>query len=281
MATTPRPAPQGSPVLQVMRKAAQKAGRVLIRDFGEVEALQVSQKGPADYVSAADIKVEKLLREELERARPGYCYVLEEEGLIEGPDKSHKWYIDPIDGTSNFLHSIPQFCISIALEREGQLAAGLVYAPVLDEMFWAEKGRGAWLNDRRLRVAKRRELDHTVIATGIPVAGWPGRERFLKELEAVMDKVAGVRRFGSAALDLAYVAAGRFDGFWERNLKPWDVAAGTLLVREAGGLVTDENGSQDVLSARSIVAANFDLQPEIVKLLKGVEDSLAGQEGSP
>jgi myo-inositol-1(or 4)-monophosphatase len=250
-----------------MRKAALKAGRVLIRDFGEVEALQVSQKGPADYVTAADLKVEKLLREELERARPGYCYALEEGGLIEGPDKSHRWHIDPIDGTTNFMHGIPQFAISIGLEREGQIVAGVVYAPVLDEMFWAEKGRGAWLNDRRLRVARRRKLADAVIATGIPVAGRPGTKNFLAELAAMMNAVAGLRRFGAASLDLAYVAAGRFDGFWERSLNSWDIAAGTLLVREAGGLVTDETGSNEVLAASAVIAANVDLQPEIAKVL--------------
>ncbi len=263
----PRASPHGSPALNIMRKVALKAGKVLIRDFGEVEALQVSQKGPADFVSAADLKVEKLLHDELERARPGYCFVMEEGGLIEGPDKSHKWYIDPIDGTTNFLHGIPQFAISIGLEREGQLAAGVVYAPVLDEMFWAEKGRGAWLNDKRLRVAGRRKLSEAVLATGIPVRGRPGQETFLAELETVMNAVSGVRRFGAASLDLAYVAAGRFDGFWERSLSAWDIAAGTLLVREAGGIVTDETGSNEVLAGRCVIASNIDLHPEIVKML--------------
>jgi myo-inositol-1(or 4)-monophosphatase len=254
-----------------MRKAAMKAGRVLIRDFGEVEALQVSQKGPADYVSAADLKVEKMLREDLSRARPDYCFVLEEGGVIEGADKSHRWYIDPIDGTTNFLHGLPQFAISIGLEREGELVAGVVYAPVLDEFFWAEKGRGAWLNEKRLRVARRKRLDIAVIATGIPVADWPDQEHYLAELAAMMKSVAGVRRFGAASLDLAYVAAGRFDGFWERRLKPWDIAAGTLLVREAGGLVTDEAGSNEVLTAQAVVAANTDLHPEIRKVLAGAK----------
>jgi myo-inositol-1(or 4)-monophosphatase len=267
VAFRPRETPQGSPVLNVMRAAAMKAGRTLLRDFGEVEALQVSQKGPADFVTAADLKVEKIVREELERARPGYCFEMEEGGVIEGPDKSHKWYIDPIDGTTNFLHSLPQFAISIGLEREGQLVAGVVYAPVLNEFFWAEKGRGAWLNDKRLRVAGRRKLSDCILATGIPFSGKPDQERFLSELAHVMKSTAGVRRFGAASLDLAYVAAGRFDGFWERNLKTWDIAAGTLLVREAGGLVTDETGSSSVLGASAIIASNFDLHPEIMKML--------------
>ena len=267
MAFRPREAPQGSAVINVMRSAALKAGKALIRDFGEVAALQVSKKGPADFVSAADVKTEQLLRAELERARPGYCFVLEEAGVIEGPDKSHRWYIDPIDGTTNFLHSLPQFAISIGLEREGQLVAGLVYAPVLNELFWAEKGRGAWLNDQRLRVAGRRKLSESIIATGIPFSGKAGHEIFLGELAQIMKTTAGVRRFGAASLDLAYIAAGRFDGFWERGLSPWDIAAGTLLVREAGGLVTDEAGSNDVIGASAIVAANLDLHPEIMKVL--------------
>ncbi len=165
------------------------------------------------------------------------------------------------------MHGIPQFAISIGLEREGQLVAGVVFAPVLDEMFWAEKGRGAWLNDRRLRVAGRKKLEPAVIATGIPVANWPGQERYLAELDVMMKAVSGIRRFGAASLDLAYVAAGRFDGFWERGLKPWDMAAGTLLVREAGGIVTDDTGSNDVLSAKSTIAANLDLHPEMLKVL--------------
>jgi len=267
MGFRPREAPQGSAVLNVMRSAAMKAGRTLLRDFGEVEALQISQKGPADFVTAADIKVEKMLREELERARPDYCFVMEEGGIIEGADKTHRWYIDPIDGTTNFIHSLPQFAISIGLEREGQLVAGIVYAPVLNEFFWAEKGRGAWLNDKRLRVAGRKKLSECIFATGIPFAERAGHEKFLSELAHVMKRTAGVRRFGAASLDLAYVAAGRFDGFWERGLKPWDVAAGTLLVREAGGLVTDEAASNDVLYASAVMAANIDLHPELLKML--------------
>lgn len=258
----------GSPALNVMKKVALKAGRALVRDFNEVEQLQVSMKGPGDFVTAADIRIEKLIRDELEKARPGYCYVMEEQGVIEGPDKSHRWYIDPIDGTTNFMHGLAQFCISIALERDGQLVAGVLYAPILDELYWAEKGSGAWLNDRRLRVAGRKKMSDALIAAGLPVANWPGQERYLKELASVMPKVAGVRRFGSAALDLAGVAAGRFDGFWERNLKPWDVAAGMLLVREAGGLVTDEAGRTADPSAACIVASNLDLHPELLKALK-------------
>ena len=260
-------APQGSAVINVMRNAALKASKGLLRDFGELESLQVSQKGPADFVTAADVRVEQILRSELEHARPGYCFQMEESGRIDGPDKTHCWHIDPIDGTTNFMHGIPNFCISIALERESQLVAAVIYAPVLNELFWAEKGTGAFLNEKRLRVAARKSLPDAVIATGIPVANWPGQDQFMAELSAMMKSVAGIRRFGSAALDLAYVAAGRFDGFWERNLKTWDIAAGTLLVREAGGLVTDEKGAGEVLSSQAVIAANFDLHPQMLKLL--------------
>ena len=260
--------PAGSPALNVMKKVALKAGRSLIRDFNEVEQLQVSMKGPADFVTAADLRTEKLIRDELEKARPGYCYVMEEQGTIEGPDKSHRWYIDPIDGTTNFMHGLPQFCVSIALERDGQLVAGVLYAPVLDELYWAEKGNGAWLNDKRLRVAGRKRLSESLIAAGLPVSNWPGQERYITELTGLMPKVAGVRRFGSAALDLAGVASGRFDGFWERNLKPWDVAAGMLIVREAGGTVTDDKGRSAAPDASCIVAANLDLHNEFLKALK-------------
>ena len=268
MRAAERQGAHGSPVLNIMKKVALKVGRALVRDFNEVEQLQVSEKGPADFVTAADLKAERLLREELEKARPGYCYVLEEGGRIDGPDKSHVWYIDPIDGTTNFMHSLPQFAISIGLERDGQLVAGVIYAPVLDELYWAEKGGGAWLNDRRLRVAGRKTLSEAVIASGLPVANWAGQDVFLKELATLMPKVRGVRRFGSAALDLAGVAAGRFDGFWERNLKPWDIAAGTVLVREAGGAVSDDKGRSEILEAASIVAGNVDLHPQLLKVLK-------------
>jgi len=257
-----------SATINVMVKAAQKAARGLVRDFGEVEQLQVSQKGPADFVSSADHRTEKILIEELSRARPGYSFLVEESGLIEGPDKTHRFIIDPLDGTTNFLHSIPHFAISIGLEREGQLVSGVVYNPVTDEMFTAEKGHGAYLNEKRLRVAARKALPESLIATGIPFLGKEGHERYLKELGAVMGATSGVRRFGSASLDLAYVAAGRFDGFWERGLLPWDVAAGILLVREAGGFVSDLDGGSRALEAGHILAANENLHPLLLKLLK-------------
>jgi len=245
-----------SALITVMATAARKAARGLVRDFGEVENLQVSRKGPANFVSAADTKAEKVLRQELERVRPGYSFLLEEGGAIVGSDPAHRWLIDPLDGTTNFLHGVPHFSISIALERERNLVAGLVYDPVKDEMFWAEKGKGAFLNDRRLRVAARGDLGEALVATGIPYRGRPGHELFHRELQAITDKVAGVRRYGSAALDLAYVAAGRYDGFWERGLAPWDIAAGMVLVREAGGMLGEIEGAPLRVDSPSILAAN-------------------------
>lgn len=257
--------------MNVMVNAARKAARLIARDFGEVEQLQVSRKGPADFVTASDLKVEQSLRDELSKARPGYGFVMEEGGVIEGSDKSHRWIVDPIDGTTNFMHGIPHFAISIALEREGQLQSALIYNPIVDEMFWAEKGQGAFVNDRqakdrRLRVSARQELKDSVIATGIPYAGKVGAETFKLELARVMENVAGIRRFGAASLDLAYVAAGRFDAYWERNLSAWDVAAGILIVREAGGEVSSLTDA-DPLEGH-ILASNSHLHRPVRELLK-------------
>ncbi|GAA0526095.1 myo-inositol-1(or 4)-monophosphatase [Rhizomicrobium palustre] len=262
--------PYLSPALNVMVAAARKAGRPLIRDFNELEHLQVSMKGPADFVSSADQRTEKILIEELVKARPGYSVFAEETGAHEGTDKTHRFIIDPIDGTTNFLHGVPHFCISIALEREGTLVSGVVYNPVTDDMYVAEKGHGAYLNDKRLRVAARKELPQSLIATGIPFMGRgpdSERKRSLKEVEAVVSRTSGIRRFGSAALDCAFVAAGRFDGYWERGLNAWDIAAGVLLVREAGGLVTDLNGGSDVLKG-DILCTNEALHPQLLKLIR-------------
>jgi len=251
-----------------MSDAARKAARGLNRDFGEVGELQVSRKGAADFVSAADLKAEQVLFEALAKARPGYSFHGEERGLIEGTDKTHTWIVDPLDGTTNFIHAIPHFAINIALQREGAIVAAVTYNPVANELFWAEKGKGCFVNDKRLRVSARQRLDESVLATGIPFLGHGQHARFLKELHQISQKVAGVRRFGSAALDLAYVAAGRFDGFWERDLKPWDLAAGTLLVTEAGGTVSDAEGGQDVLGTGSVCAGSSDLQPLILERLR-------------
>lgn len=257
-----------TPSMSVMVAAARKAARGLQRDFGEVENLQVSLKGPANFVTAADRKAEKTIFEELLKARPGYGFLMEEGGVVEGADKSHRWIIDPLDGTTNFLHGIPHFSISIALEREGQLVAGLVYNPISDEMFIAEKGQGAFLNDRRIRVAARNELAQSVVACGTPHIGRPEHERYLTELRHVMLEVAGVRRMGSAALDLAYVAAGRYDAYWEAHLAAWDMAAGIVLVREAGGFVADFNGRDDMLNSGGIVAGNDMLSRKLGDVLK-------------
>lgn len=262
-----------SPLMSVMINAARKAGRSLVRDFGEVEQLQVSIKGPANFVSAADHRAEEIIFQELGRARPGFGFVMEERGHIDGSDKSHRWVVDPLDGTTNFLHSNPIFAISIGLEREGQLVAGLVYNPVLDEMFMAEKGKGAFLadrtgRDRRLRVAARKKLDDCLVTAGIPHRGRPRHDRYLRETEHLMKEVAGLRRTGSAATDLAWVAAGRFDAYYEHNLGPWDIAAGAVLVREAGGIVTDLAGGTDMLERGDVCAGNGAIQKEILQALE-------------
>ena len=255
-------------LLKVMSDAARKAARGLNRDFGELAELQVSRKAPADFVSAADIKAEQAVFEALEKARPGYSFLGEERGLIEGTDKTHTWIVDPLDGTTNFLHAIPHFAINIALQREGAIVAAVTYNPVTNELFWAEKGKGCFVNDKRLRVAGRKHLDESVLGTGIPFLGHGQHARFLKELHQISQRVAGVRRFGAASLDLAYVAAGRLDGFWERDLKPWDMAAGLLLIQEAGGKVTDMDGGEDMLTKGSICTANLELHPLLLDKLK-------------
>jgi len=256
-----------SALLKVMSDAARKAARGLNRDFGELGELQVAKKGLADFVSAADLKAEQVIFEALTKARPGYGFLGEERGMIEGTDKTHTWIVDPLDGTSNFLHAIPHFAINIALEREGAVVAAVTYNPITNELFWAEKGKGCFVNDKRLRVAARSRLDESLLATGIPYLGHGQHGRFLKELHQVSQRVAGVRRFGSAALDLAWVAAGRYDGYWERDLKRWDVAAGVLLVTEAGGKVTNADGGDDVLGTGSVCAGNLDLHPLILDRL--------------
>jgi len=257
--------------INVMVRAAEKAGRALVRDFGEVEQLQVSRKGPADFVSAADHKAERIVRRELEKARPGFGFLMEESGEIKGTDAGSRWIVDPLDGTTNFLHGLPHFAVSIALERSGEIVAGVIYDPVKDELFWAEKGQGAYLGDRRMRVSGRGKLADALMATGIPFMGrqeGAGHTTFLAQLEAFMSRTSGVRRWGAAALDLAYVAAGRYDGFWETGLSPWDVAAGSILVREAGGYVSDITGRTHKLDSPTILASNDRLYTEIVKLLK-------------
>jgi myo-inositol-1(or 4)-monophosphatase len=257
-----------SALLNVMIAAARKAARGLKRDFGEVEKLQVSLKGPANFVSAADHRAEEVLRAELAKARPGYGFLGEEGGRRQGADQTHCWIVDPLDGTTNFLHGIPQFAISIALERERTIVAGIVYNPANEELFIGERGKGAFLNDQRLRVAARRRLSEAVIACGLPHLGRGDLAQFRKEFAAVQEKVAGLRRFGAAALDLAWVAAGRLDAYWERNLSPWDMAAGLLLVREAGGFVSDLDGGDDPFGKAEILAGNEAMQRELLALIR-------------
>ena len=253
--------------MNVMHQAVRKAARGLTRDFGEVEHLQVSLKGPGDFVTAADTRAETILFEELSRARPGYGFLMEERGAVEGADKTHRWIVDPLDGTTNFLHGIPLFAISIGLERDGEIVAALIYNPASGETFTAERGKGAFLDDRRIRVAGRTTLEDCVIATGIPHRGRPDHALFLQECEIVMSRCAGIRRMGAASLDLAWLAAGRFDGFWERNLESWDMAAGILIMREAGGYVTGLTGKQDMLSSGGLIAGNEQIHRALSRVL--------------
>ncbi|MBN8955332.1 MAG: inositol monophosphatase [Rhizobiales bacterium] len=257
-----------SALLNVMIQAANKAARALKRDFGEVEKLQVSLKGPANFVSAADRRAEETLRQELTKARPGYGFLGEEGGSHEGTDKSHTWIVDPLDGTTNFLHGIPQFAISIALKREADIIAGVIYNPILDELFTAERGKGAFFNERRIRVATRKRLADSVITCGLPHMGRGDLALFRQEIAAVQEKVAGLRRFGAASLDLAWVAAGRLDAYWERDLSPWDMAAGMVIVREAGGFVTDIDGGDDVLGKGSVICGNDVIHSELLSVLR-------------
>jgi len=267
----------------VMQNAAQRAAKRLLRDFSEVEQLQVSIKGPGDFVSQADLRAEASIREDLEKARPGYAFLMEESGASGSDAWAWRWVVDPLDGTSNFLHGIPHWAISIGLERrlpDGsfEAQAGCIYAPAVDEMFWAEKGTGAFLNERRLRVSGRRNLQEAMFATGIPFAAVSARRRlaFARTLGTLMPQVAGIRRFGAAALDLAWVAAGRYDGFWELGLKPWDIAAGLLIVREAGGSATDPDGGDARLSG-DVVASNGHMH---AVLKDAVADGLATARGA-
>jgi myo-inositol-1(or 4)-monophosphatase len=252
----------------VMVRAAEKAAKTLVRDFGEVEQLQVSRKGPADFVSSADVAAEKAIREELVKARPEFGLLMEESGKGGPTGAKSRWIVDPLDGTTNFLHGVPHWSISIAAETDGAIVAGVIYDPVKDEMFWAERGQGAFVNSRRLRVSGRRGLDVAMVATGMPFKGRESGPNYLQELDLIMGQVAGVRRFGSAALDLAYVAAGRFDAFWEYGLSPWDSAAGVILVTEAGGFVSEVDGGANPIFGKSILAANADLGRPLRTLIR-------------
>ncbi|WP_334127644.1 inositol monophosphatase family protein [Sneathiella sp.] len=242
--------------INAMELAARKAARKMLRDFNEVEHLQVSKKGPADFVTQADLTAEATLKEELARLRPDFGFITEEGGVVKANDGLHYWVIDPLDGTTNFLHGLPHFAISIAIKTGKEITAGIILDPVKDELFWAEKGGGAYMNDRRLRVSSRTRMAESLFATGIPFLGKADHDRFLKELERIMSLSSGVRRFGAASLDLAYVAAGRYDGFWERNLQEWDIAAGIIIAREAGALVSQLDGGEKMLEKGDILATN-------------------------
>lgn len=259
-----------SPIINVMTAAALKAGKGLRGDFGRRPSLQFARKGPGDFVSQADKKAEAILFEELDKARPGYSFKMEESGSVEGVDKTHCWHIDPLDGTTNFLHGIPHFAVSIGLEREGVLVAGVIYNPITDDLYVAEKGQGAFHNNHRIRVTGTREPSDALIAIGIPHIGKSTGPKFIKELAATMARFGGHRRLGAAALDLAGVAAGQYEAFYERGLNSWDVAAGIVLVREAGGFVTDIKGGGDFLDNGTMVAGNEPIHKELLEVLAKV-----------
>ncbi len=259
---------RGSANLNLMMKAARAAGRSLIHDFNEVENLQVSSKSAGDFVSKADMKAEKIIREVLMEARPNYGFLGEESTEVKGEDPTRRWIVDPLDGTTNFLHGLPHWAVSIALEHKGEIVSAVIYDPAKDELFWAEKGEGAWMNDRRMRVSGRREMIEMIFATGLPFAGRADLPDTLKDLAVVLPTCAGVRRWGAAALDLAYVAAGRYDGFWERRLHAWDIAAGLLIAREAGGLVDGMTPETNPLETGEIICAGEVIFDKFAKLLR-------------
>ena len=261
-----------SALLNVMVSAAIKAGKSLTKDFAEVENLQVSRKGPADFVSKADLRAEQIVFSELQKARPTYAFLMEEGGEVAGTDGQHRWLIDPLDGTTNFLHSIPLFAVAIALERANEIVASVIYNPILDELYTAEKGGGTWLNDRkRLRVAGRKSLADAVICTGIKTQGTSNDALQLRQLAHINPAVAGIRRSGSISVDMAWLASGRYDAIWEAGLSPWDVAPGFLMVKEAGGFVTDFAGSPGSVWNGQVVAGNEYLQPALLKELRGIQ----------
>ncbi|PWE27153.1 inositol monophosphatase family protein [Pararhodobacter marinus] len=259
---------QGSANLNLMIKAARKAGRSLVKDFREVENLQVSSKGPGDFVSKADREAERILKDELMAGRPNYGWLGEETGESEGTDPTRRWIVDPLDGTTNFLHGLPHWAVSVALEHKGEIVAGVVFDAAKDELFYAEKGLGAYMNESRLRVSGRRSMIECIFATGVPFGGRPALPATLQDLARLMPVCAGVRRFGSAALDLAYVAAGRYDGYWERGLQAWDIAAGVILVKEAGGFVGPIRDGQDPVDSGNLIAANAEIFDGFGKVIR-------------
>ncbi|MEI6170411.1 MAG: hypothetical protein RL736_417 [Pseudomonadota bacterium] len=252
--------------LNIMEKACKKASKLLIRDFGEIEKLQVSKKGPGDFVTNSDKRTEKIIMNELSLARPDYSFLAEESGL-SNKSNEFRWIIDPIDGTTNFLHGIPNFAISIGLEKNKEIICGMIFNPITNEMFYAEKGKGAYLNNSRIRVSSRKNVDECVILTGGPVLSYKNKEIFFKEYENVTRKVAATRKLGSSALDLAYLASGRCDGVFERNLNYWDIAAGIIIVKEAGGTITDFKGGDKYIEERNLLGTNSKIDKELISLL--------------
>jgi len=261
---------QGSANLNLMIKAARAAGRSLVKDFREVENLQVSMKGAGDFVSRADIAAEKIIRDLLMEGRPTYGWLGEESEPVDGKDPTRRWIVDPLDGTTNFLHGLPHWCISIALEHKGEVVSGVIFDPAKDEMFFSEKGQGAWMNQTRLRVSGRNRLIEALFATGLPFGGRPELPETLRDLARILPATSGVRRMGAAALDLAYVAAGRYDGYWERGVHTWDIAAGLILVREAGGFAESLNEGENVMQSRSVICANERIFEQFTSLVRTV-----------
>ncbi len=257
-----------SPIVNVMIKAAEKAGRNLTRDFGEVEHLQVSRKGPADFVTAADKRAEEIIFEELKKARPSYSFLMEESGEVKGDDTENRWIVDPLDGTHNFMHGIPHWCVSIALESKGRVEAGVIYDPIKEEIFRAERSGGAFVNGQRCRVSGRNQLESATIAIGSPQMNKEKQAKYMAELNAVSTVAPMVRRFAAGALDLAYVAAGRLDGYYERGLKPWDAAAGFLIVKEAGGFVTSIDDEANAIYSQNLLAGNQSVYSDLRKILR-------------
>jgi myo-inositol-1(or 4)-monophosphatase len=261
---------QGSANLNVMIKAARAAGRSLVKDFREVENLQVSSKGAGDFVSKADIRAEELIRDMLMEARPTYGWLGEESKPVEGKDPTRRWIVDPLDGTTNFLHGLPHWAVSIALEHKGEIVSAVVFDPAKGELFWAEKGAGAWMNDQRIRVSGRTKMIESLYATGLPFGGKSDLPDTLRDLARILPACSGVRRWGAASLDLAFVAAGRFDGYWERRLKPWDIAAGVLLVKEAGGFVEPINKDNNIVDDGEVICANEALFDRFASVIRAV-----------
>ncbi|RWR49891.1 inositol monophosphatase [Sinirhodobacter ferrireducens] len=259
---------QGSANLNLMIKAARKAGRSLVKDFREVENLQVSAKGPGDFVSRADREAERIIKEELRGARPSYGWLGEETGEEAGEDPTRRWIVDPLDGTTNFLHGLPHWAVSIALEHKGEIVSAVIFDAAKDELYWAEKGSGAFMNEMRLRVSGRNRMIESIFATGVPFGGRSTLPATLQDLARLMPVCAGVRRFGAASLDLAYVAAGKYEGYWERGIKAWDIAAGLLLVKEAGGFVGPVREGRDIFETGSVIAANGELFEPLCKVLR-------------